>query len=53
MLNGKKRSALALDIYNLQNIRQFKTAYKSDYFLYGTIVEAIPAFAVLKFDLTL
>lgn len=53
VLNGKKRSALALDIYNLQNIRQFKTAYKSDYFLYSTIVEAIPAFAVLKFDLTL
>lgn len=53
LLNGKKHSAIVLDVYNLQNTRQFRTAYKSDYFLYNAIVEAIPAYAVLKFDLSL
>ena len=53
MIRKNNNYHLTLDIYNLQNTKQFKSTFKSDYFLYQSVVEAIPAFAVLKIDIPL
>jgi hypothetical protein len=50
---NSKQANLMLNIYNLQNTRNFSSLQRSDYFLYLSTVEAIPAFFVLSLDIPL
>ena len=50
-LKNSKQGNLSFYLHNLQNTKLFNSLQRSDYFLYISSVEAIPAFVVVSFDL--